>query len=176
MATKKAEAPAGAGYNFGDYKKDMLTKPRDLAWSNWMTWKKVGDKVQGHIRDVFYRPAEGKYKDQRGITLEQVGGELINVGIKTLPFVMIKTDDLKIGDPLTIVLEEQKPNKGLSPTNIFAFYGTNLPENAANKTVRQLYDEDFAKGGSVAAAPEEDEKDRELDELSGEGKTEKVPF
>jgi hypothetical protein len=156
-------------YNFDNYEKDTLTKPRDKAWGNWAKFETVGSKVQGYIRDAFYRPAEGLFKDQRGITLEQPNGELINVGIKRLPFVLDKTDHLRIGDPLTVVFEsEQKSStKGFSATKIFAFYGTNLPENANNPTVKELDGQDEAQGGS--SAPED--KDTEVVEEEAD-----IPF
>ncbi len=137
--------------DFDNYKEDSLTKPRDLAWDNWAKFEKVGDKVQGYIRDAFYRPAEGLFKEHRGITLEQTDGTLINVGIKRLPFVLDKTDGLKLGDPLTVELVELKKSdtKGFNATKIFGFFGKNLPENETNKTVKQLDDEDKAKGGSA---------------------------
>ena len=146
--SKKEEASVDV---FGDYKSDSLTKPRDLAWNHWAKFEKQGDKVQGFIRDAFYRPAEGLYKEQRGITLEQLDGTFINVGIRRLPFVLDKTDDLRLGDPLTVELAELKASgtKGFNPTKIFAFYGKNLPENAGNKTVLELDNEDQAKGGTV---------------------------
>ncbi len=142
------ENKAAADNVFGDYKKDTLTKPRDLAWSNWAKFEKVGDMAQGYIRDVFYRAAEGKFKEQRGITLEQTDGKMVNVGIKRLPFVLSQTDDLRIGDPLTVELIELKDpaEKGLSPTKIFGFYGKRIA--IEGKTVAQLDAEDFAKGGS----------------------------
>lgn len=144
---------------FDNYKDQSLTKPRDTAWGNWKSWEeKVGDKVQGWIRDVFFRPAEGKYQAQRGITLEQPNGTLVNVGIKRLPFVLNKTDDLRIGDPLTIELTELKKNKGLSDTKIFSFYGKNLPENSGNKTVLELDNEDQAKGGTKIPESDADKK------------------
>lgn len=129
-------------YDFKNAKKDTLTKPRDKAWDNWAKLEKVGDSVQGYIRDVFAREAEGDFKEQRGITLEQPGGELINVGIKRISFVLNKTDDLRLGDPLTIELEKETPHatKGYSAIKIFGFYGKNLPENEGNKTVKELDD------------------------------------
>lgn len=157
---------------FGDYKKDSLTKPRDLAWDNWAKFDKIGDKVQGYIRDAFYRPAEGMFKAHRGITLEQTDGTFVNVGIKRLPFVLDKTDALRLGDPLTVELIELKKSseKGFNPTKIFGFYGRNLPENADNLTVKQLDDADQAKGGTRLP---ENEADRELDGLA---KEEEIPF
>lgn len=152
-------------YNFDNYENDTLTRPRDLAWSNWAKFEKEGDKVQGFIRDAFYRPAEGLYKAHRGITIEQANGELINVGIKRLSFVLPHTDNLRIGDPLTVVLEKLKPakEKGLSPTKIFAFYGKNLPENAENPTVAELDDESDAP------------RERMIDEIPGPADDE-IPF
>lgn len=153
-------------YDFNNFNQDTLTKPRDLAWSNWKKWETVGEKVQGFIRDAFYRKADGLFKEQRGITIEQVDGEMINVGIKTLPFVLNKTDDLRIGDPITIVFEkeEKSSTKGFNATKVFAFYGKNLPENASNKTVNELYLEDKAKGGTLDPSGAEDKvEDDEID-------------
>lgn len=160
MAKEKA-----AG-DFDNYKADSLTKPRDLAWDNWAKFEKVGDKVQGYIRDAFYRPAEGLFKEHRGITLEQTDGTFVNVGIKRLPFVLDKTDGLRLGDPLTVELTELKKSdtKGFNATKIFSFFGKNLPENAGNKTVQFLDDEDRAKGGSTQALSEADKAFNGIDE------------
>lgn len=129
-------------FDFGKVKEHALTKPRDKAWDNWASFEKVGDFVQGLIVDVFARKAEGDFKDQRGITLQQEDGTLINVGIKRIDFVLDKTDNLRLGDPLRIELEKETPHaqKGYSAIKVFGFYGTNLPENAGNKTVKQLDD------------------------------------
>lgn len=153
-----------ANYDFGKYKEDSLTKPRDLAWDNWAKFEKVGDKVQGYIRDAFYRPADGQFSEQRGITLEQIDGTMINVGIKRLPFVLNKTDDMRLGDPLTVELIELKKSetKGFSPTKITSFFGAHLPENDGNKTVAQLEKEDMERGGTVAPA-EDTEKSNDID-------------
>lgn len=131
-------------YDFNNYEKDALTKPRDKAWENWFKFDEVGKKVGGYIRDVFYRPAEGNFAEQRGLTLEQPNGELVNVGIKHIDFILAKTDGLRLGDPVTIVFEKElAPQvKGNSPTKQFGFYGKNLPENAGNKTVAVLEAED----------------------------------
>ncbi len=138
-------------YDFNNYGKDGLTKPRDIAWGkDWAKFEAVGDKVQGYVVDVFYRAAQDLFKEQRGFTLKQADGEFINVAIKRLPFILSKTDDLRLGDPLTIELVELKKSdtKGFSPTKIQAFYGKNLPENAGNKTVKELEREDMERGGS----------------------------
>lgn len=139
-------------YNFDNYQTDVLTRPRDEAWTNWAKFSEINDKVQGFIADVFYRPAEGEFKEQRGITLKQQSGEFINVGIKTLSFELAKTDKLHIGDPLTVVLEKRlaPPKKGYQGAKIFGYYGTILPDNITAKTVKQLYDEDRSVGGTIA--------------------------
>ena len=162
MTTKK-------GYDFDNYQKDALTRPRDKAWDNWAKFEKVGDKVQGYIRDAFYRPEEGQFKAQRGITIEQVDGTLINVGIKRHDFILAKTDNLRIGDPLTVVLEEEKKSqtKGFSATKIFSFYGTNLPENAGNPTVKEMDTQDEAIGGS--SAPVEEKPEASAEDIPFEG-------
>ena len=163
------------GYNFDNFEKDTLTKPRDIAWDNWAKFEKVGDKVQGYIRDAFYRPEEGLFKAQRGITLEQTDGTLINVGIKRLDFILPKTDNLRIGDPLTVVLEKETPSgtKGFSPTKVFAFYGVNLPENAGNPTVKELDTQDESTGGSSAPVAEETPAEEIADEIPFDGGGEK---
>jgi hypothetical protein len=132
-----------------------LTKPRDIAWDNWAKFKEVGDEVAGYIRDVFYRPEEvvgqNTMKAQRGLTLEQQDGVLINVGIKMIPFVLTQTDNLRLGDPLKIVFNKTIPpsQKMYSPTKVYAFYGKNLPANAGNPTVKELTDADAKAGGTV---------------------------
>ena len=131
-------------YNFDNYEKDTLTKPRDEAWENWMKFENVGDKVQGFIRDVFYRAADGAYAAARGITLEQPTGELINVRVKHVDFILNKTNELRLNDPLTIVFEKEIPakKKGYNATKVLGFYGTNLPENASEMTVLELENKD----------------------------------
>ena len=131
-------------YDFKNAKNDTLTKPRDLCWDNWFKFEKVGDSVQGFIRDVFFRPSDETFGDQRGLTLEQPDGKLINVGIKHIDFVLSKTDGLRLGDPVTIEFEKESPNanKAYSATKILAFYGKNLDENKDEKTVAQLEAED----------------------------------
>ena len=146
-------------YNFGDYKKDSLTKPRDVAWGNWATFEKVGDKVQGFIRDAFFRPAQGIFRDQRGITLQQENGKLINVGIKRLDFILDNTENMKIGDPLTVELIELKETDKGNPTKVFGFFGVSLPENKDNPTVKQLDDESQLQGGAKAPVNEVDADD-----------------
>ncbi len=147
----KQNATKEKSYDFDSYQNDGLTKPRDLAWSEpWAKFEAVGDKTQGFIVDVFYRAEDGQFKEQRGLTLKQLDGKYINVAIKRLPFILTKTDDLKLGDPLTIELAELKKSdtKGFSATKVLAFYGKNLPENANQKTVKELEAEDMQKGGS----------------------------
>lgn len=177
MTTKKTASPESEGaYDFNNFEKDALTKPRDLAWDNWAKFEKVGDKIQGYIRDVFYRPAEGMFKEQRGITIEQVDGTFINVGIKRLPFVLDKTDKLRLNDPVTVVLAEESPSstKGFSPTKIFAYYGTNLDANKDQKTVKELEDESMGEGGAVAPESEVDKSFNEMGKAPSE--SDDIPF
>lgn len=157
-------------YNFDDYKNDKLVRPRDIAWSNWAKFANVGDKVQGYIRDVFYRKAEGQFEEQRGLTIEQKDGSLINVAIKRLPFILPATDNLRIGDPITIELAELKKSdtKGFSPTKIYAYYGKNVATEGL--TVQELEQGDKIAGGTVA--PVEEAKE----DIMPEVKTEDIPF
>lgn len=159
-------------YNFDNYKTDTLTLPRDEAWGNWKSWKesKVGDKVQGYIVDAFYRPVEGDMKEQRGLTIKQKDGVLINVGVKYYDFILKSTDNLRIGDPVTIEFTQQlQPQiKGQQGAKVFSYFGTNLPENAGNKTVKEMTDADRNKGGT--SAPIVDDVD------SGEVNADEVAF
>ena len=141
MASKTAQTHDP---HFADYQKDSLTRPRDIAWTNWAKFEKVGDRAQGYIMDVFYRKADGMFKEQRGITLKQPDGDYINVGIKRLGFVLAKTDNLRLGDPLTVELTELIPSKtkGYNATKQFSFFGKNLSTDG--KTVAQLELEDMA--------------------------------
>jgi len=133
-----------AKYDFKNYEDDALTKPRSKCWDNWFSFEKVGDSVQGYIRDVFFRQADGKFAEARGITLEQENGELINVRIKYLDFILKETNHLRLGDPLTVKFEKEIPakEKGFSPTKQIAFYGKNMEKNAEEKTVLELENED----------------------------------
>ena len=155
-------------YDFSKIKDDAITLPRDLAWSNWAKFDKVGDEVSGIIVDVFFRKAEGLFKDQRGITLKQGNGELINVGIKRIPFMLAKTDNLRLGDPLCVSFEKELPakTKGYNPTKQYAFYGKNLEENKGNKTVAELEKEDIERQNGATAA-----EDDELEKTVAEAKT-----
>ena len=143
-------------YDFENFKKDSLVRPRDLAWQNWAKFVKVGDKVQGYLRDAFYRPAQGQFDEQRGLTIEQVDGTMVNVGIKRLPFILPATDSLHIGDPITIELAELKPSetKGFSPTKIFAYYSPKTVTEG--KTVKELEAEDMSLGGTKDPVEEGD--------------------
>ncbi len=132
-------------YDFNNVKTDALDRPSSKAWSNWARFEKIGDKAQGYIRDVFFRNAEGVFKEARGITLEQPDGVLVNVSIKRFDFILEKTNSLRLGDPLTVILEAELPPKktGYNATKQYGFYGKNLPENAGNKTVLELENEDM---------------------------------
>lgn len=146
-------------FDFSTYKDHALTRPRDVAWGNWKSWKGavIGDKVEGYIADAFYRPDDKNpdgsiaFKEQRGITLKQENGEFINVGIKFLPFVLVTTDNLRVGDPLVIELIkiEEPKQRGQNGAKVFGYYGTNLPENTDNPTVKELTDADHSKGGTA---------------------------
>ncbi len=149
-------------YDFKDYKKDAITRPSSKAWGSWAKFDKVGDMAQGIIRDVFYRKPEGLYKAARGITLEQPNGDLINVSIKRISFVLEGTNSLRLGDPLTVVFEKELPPKqaGFNPTKQYGFYGKNVPETEGQKTVAELDAIDAANGG--VTNPETEDQD-ELD-------------
>ncbi len=144
--------------DFSKFKKQELTKPRDAAWENFAKFEKVGDAVTGILRDVFYRPAEGQFKEQRGFTLEQEDGKLVNVALKRFPYFAIRaTNDVHLGDLLTVSLTELRPSKekGFNATKIFSFTAGTLAENATNPTVKELEKKDMAEQGITEDASEE---------------------
>jgi len=159
-------------YDFKNIKSKPLEKPRDKAWDNWAKFENIGDSVEGLIRDAFFRKAEGMFKDQRGLTLEQADGTLVNVGVKYIKFLLAKTDNLRLGDPLSIELEKEltPTTKGYQPTKVFGFYGENLPANADQPTVKELealdretdgYESDAAMDAAEAdVETEENEEDK----------------
>lgn len=162
-------------YDFAGYKADATDRPSAKAWSNWAKFEKPGDMVQGFIRDVFFRKAEGVFKDARGITLEQPDGSLINVSIKRLDFVLSKTNNLRLGDPLTVVFETELPAKkaGNNPTKQYGFFGKNLEENKGNKTVAELemIDMGVANTSKSAAEAEADKVFNSIGEAPAETPT-----
>lgn len=155
-------------YDFDAFKQDVTDRPSSKAWGNWKKFEKVGDMAQGYIRDVFFRKAEGVFKEARGITLEQKDGSLINISIKRYDFILSKTDGLRLGDPLTVVFEEELPPKkaGNNPTKQYGFYGRNLPENAGNKTVAELDAIDRGVGG-MSGDSSSAEADKAFDAIPG---------
>jgi hypothetical protein len=163
--------------HFDNYKDQSLTRPRDEAWGNWKSWKDsaIGDKVQGYVADAFFRPEEKNpdgtlaFKPQRGITLRQSDGELINVGVKDLSFVLSATDNLRIGDPLTVEFTKLGEKvKGKAQAKIFTYYGTNLPVNSGNKTVKELTDADRISGGSKQPVKTEGHEEETADDVVAE--------
>lgn len=158
--------------DFSKFQTQELTKPRDAAWNNFVKFEKEGDKVSGILRDVFYRPADGKFKEQRGFTLEKEDGTLANVALKREPYFAIRaTNDVHLGDLLTIELGELRPakEKGYNPTKIYKFTAGTLDENAGNPTVKELEADDMQEQG-FGEDTNETENTKETDE------TEEVPF
>lgn len=154
--------------DFSKFKTQDLTKPRDLAWENFAKFDKVGDKVSGIVRDVFYRPADETFKEQRGFTLEQEDGKMVNVALKREPYFAIRsTNDVHLGDLLTVELSELRPakTKGYNATKIYKFTAGTLEENASNPTVKELERKDMEEQGIVGNEPEETP-----------GETEEEPF
>ena len=145
--------------DFSKFKTQDLSRPMDAAWGNgFATFEKEGDKVEGILRDVFYRKAEGMFGEQRGFTLELADGTLKNVSIKREPYFAIRpTNDVRLGDLLTITLSELRKSKtaGFNPTKIYTFSSGTLPENAENPTVKELEAKDMEAEGVVANAEEE---------------------
>ena len=98
--------------------------PRDLAGDNWFKFAEVGDKVGGIVRDIFENPARDQFPAQRCFTLEQGGGELINVGLKRISYILTRTDMLQVGDQLGIKFEKEIPPKvkGFNPAKSMVIF------------------------------------------------------
>ena len=154
--------------DFSKFNKQDLSRPMDAAWSNgFAEFKKEGDKVEGILRDAYYRKAEGQFKEQRGFTLELADGTLKNVAIKRDPYFAIRmTNDVRLGDLLTVELTELRKSKttGFSPTKIFTFTCGTDPDNKETTTVKELEAKDMEAEGIKAT-----EEAPALDE-DGEGK------
>lgn len=137
--------------SFDKFKKKELTKPRDAAWENFAKFEKAGDSKTGIVRDVFYRPADDIYKEQRCFTLEEEDGTLCNVCLKREPYFAIRaTNDVRLGDLLTVELSELRPSKtkGYNPTKIFSFTAGEDPEGGDDRpTVKELEAIDMADQG-----------------------------
>lgn len=135
---------------------EKCTRPYDEAFDNWWKAENVGDSVAGYIVDVVARPAEGQFKAQRVITLRQSNGKLINVPIKRISFVLDKTDDCRLGDPLKVTFAKTlaPQQKGYKGTKIYEFATKSLEANAGNKTVLELDKIELAKLDTTV--PEDD--------------------
>ena len=146
--------------SFDKFKKKELTKPRDKAWENFAKFEKQGDKKTGIVRDVFYRPADEIYKEQRCFTLEEEDGTLCNVCLKREPYFAIRsTNDVKLGDLLTVELSELRPakTKGYNPTKIYSFTAGEDPDGGDDRpTVKELEAADMKEQGVVSETSEEE--------------------
>jgi acetamidase/formamidase len=136
--------------DFSQFQKKELTKPRDKGWNNFAKFEKAGDSVTGILRDVFYQKAEGQYPERRAFTLELADGTFTNIAIKRNPYFAIRaTNDVHLGDLLTVKLAELRPSKikGYNATKIYTFEAGTLPENTANPTVKELEAAEMAEAG-----------------------------
>ena len=151
--------------DFSKFQTQDLTRPKDKAWGNFAKFEKEGDKVTGILRDVFYQAAEGQYPERRGFTLELEDGTMTNAAIKRNPYFAIRpTNDVRIGDLLTIELTELKPSKtkGYNPTKIYTFTAGVDPEGGADRpTVKEVEAKDMADAG--VASPEEEKEEVPFD-------------
>lgn len=87
---------------------DPANRPaRDLAGDNWFSFKNVGDKVGGVVRDMFEQPARDMFPAQRCFTLQQADGTHINVGLKRTNYILSRTDTLQVGDELGVMFDKE---------------------------------------------------------------------
>lgn len=95
---------------------------RDSA-EGWFTFKEVGDKIGGVIRDMFETPAKDGFQAQRVFTIEKKDRTLWNVGVKRTEYVLTRTDALQIGDELGIKFEKEiaPKKKGFHPAKSLIF-------------------------------------------------------
>jgi len=154
--------------SFDKFKEKELTKPRDKAWENFAKFEKEGDKKVGIVRDVFYRPADETFKEQRCFTLEEEDGTLCNVCLKREPYFAIRpTNDVRLGDLLTVELSELRASKtkGYNATKIFSFTAGVDPDGGDDRpTVRELEADDIKDQG-VAVVDETEENETEKEDV-----------
>ena len=84
---------------------------RDIAGSNWFRFEKVGDRIEGTVKDIFEMPERDGMQAQRCFTLASEGGEFVNVGLKRTNYILSRTDMLQIGDELGVRFEKEIPAK-----------------------------------------------------------------
>ena len=171
--------------DFSKFEEKDLTKPRDKGWNNFIKFENVGDKVSGIIRDVFYQPADEQFSERRVFTLEQSDGTFANVSIKRNPYFAIRpTDDLHIGDLLTVELAELRESKVKSyhPTKIYSFTAgidPNAPKDEndvdTRPTVKELEAIDMVETGS-ASSLNGDTPLEQKEGTQGEETSEDLPF
>ena len=155
--------------DFSKFQTQDLTKPRDKGWNNFAKFEQAGDKVTGILRDVFYQPAEDMYPERRGFTLENEKGEFVNVAIKRNPYFAIRaTDEVRLGDLLTVELAEKRPakQKGYKPANIFAFTAGIDPDGGNDRpTVRELEEAEMKELGVAVGNDEDDSESNSSDDV-----------
>lgn len=95
---------------------------RDSA-DGWYTFKEVGDRIGGVIKDMFETQAKDGFAAQRVFTLKIKDGSLWNVGLKRTGYTMTRTNALQIGDELGITFEKEIPpkKKGFHPAKSLVF-------------------------------------------------------
>lgn len=153
--------------SFEKFKTKELTKPRDKAWENFAKFEKEGDKKVGIVRDVFYRPADETFKEQRCFTLEEEDGTLCNVCLKREPYFAIRpTNDVRLGDLLTVELSELRAakTKGYNATKIYSFVAGEDPEGGDDRpTVKELEEQDMRDQNAVVEDEDTDSEEEKED-------------
>jgi hypothetical protein len=117
---------------------DSANRPgRDQA-SGWFKFTNIGDKIGGTIVDIFYKAAEGIYKEQRVFSVKnEETGEVVNVACKMNSYTLPRTDNLQIGDEVGFEYTKDVPSKtpGVQAAKSITIYsklnGDRTSENAA---------------------------------------------
>lgn len=106
--------------------KDDLFNESNIPESNWFSFDKVGDRVQGEVMEVFDKPSTNPtFEDQRVFVLKQKDGSLINVGIKkSKDYLMGRTNGVLPGDTLGFEFKAEIPPKvkGFHPAKSIEIY------------------------------------------------------
>ena len=84
---------------------------RDIAGSNWFSFKSVGDQIGGIVKDIFEMPERDGMQAQRCFTVVSEGGEFVNVGLRRTNYILSRTDMLQIGDELGVWFQKEVPAK-----------------------------------------------------------------
>jgi len=130
---------------------------RDQA-EGWFSFKSIGDRIGGTILDIWFKPAEGLFKEQRCFTIKDELGKVLNVGIKMNAYTLPRTDELQIGDELGLSYDKDVASRqgGHPAKSITIFSKMNGPRTGKNAKFLG------SAGGSISSTAIEEVADEDV--------------